>query len=338
MLGGMSAASIAGRGLASILVVTARRLSRGPRHAGWSFRYEVANEFLKRTMRAASRLDWPAQRRAWDALAAPGPALRGCRVERIEAGVPAAWITPQGTTPDAPVLLWFHGGSFAYGSVRTHGELIAAAAASSGARVLVPEYRLAPEHPFPAGLDDSLAAYRWLLASGVPAGGIVLAGDSSGGNLALATMLRARDVGLPLPAGAALVCPWVDLGDRTGSVQRNAAYDWADPWMFDAWAEAYLGDRDRRLPLASPVHADLRALPPLLLQVGGAEMNLDQVVRLADRARAAGVEVTLRVHEGMTHNWHALAAQIPGLGGGIAELGRFVRERVHQYRCDAAAT
>jgi len=205
--------------------------------------------------------------------------------------------------------------------------------AAAGARALVPEYRLAPEHPFPAAPDDSLAAYRWLLGSGLAARAVVLAGDSCGGNLALGAMLRARDEGLPLPAGAALVCPWVDLGDRTGSVQRNAAYDWADPWMFDAWAEAYLGDRDRRLPLASPIHADLHGLPPLLLQAGGAEMNLDQVVRLADRARAARVEVTLRVHEGMTHDWHALAAQIPGLAGGLAELGRFVRERTGSAEC-----
>jgi monoterpene epsilon-lactone hydrolase len=331
----MSRARAGATAVAAVASVAARRAARGPLHPGWSFRYEVANAFLKRTMRRIARLDWPGQRAAWDALAMEGPALRKCAREPAATGtgVKAEWIVSPGAGPAAPVLVWLHGGGFVYGSVRTHGEMIAAAAIAAGARALAPEYRLAPEHPFPAALDDALAAYRSVLSSGVPASRVVLAGDSSGGNLALAALVRARDEGLPLPAAGVLVCPWVDLEERAGSVVTNARYDWADPWMFDAWAEAYLGYRSRRLPLAAPIHADLQGLPPLLLQAGGAEMNRDQVLRLADRARAAGVDVTLRVHEAMTHDWHALAAQLPELGAGIEEIGAFVAER-----CGAAGS
>jgi epsilon-lactone hydrolase len=322
--------------LASLATVAARRARRGPRHPGWSWRFEIANEFLLRTMIRLARRPWPEQRHGWAALARPSPLLPRFRRDRVDAdGVLGEWFAPLEGPADAPVLLYLHGGGFVYGSIRTHEDLVLRLALASGARALALEYRLAPEHPFPAALEDAVRAYRWALRSGVAADRLVVAGDSSGGNLAVALLLSLRAAHEALPAGAALLCPWVDLEARGGSVESNAAFDWAEPWMFDTWVEAYLGGASPKDPLASPSRtASLSGLPPLLIQVGGAEMNRDQGCELAERARADGVDVTLEIHAGMTHLWHSLAAMMPELGparDAIESVGRFVQ------RCTARA-
>ena len=172
-------------------------------------------------------------------------------------------------------------------------------ARAAGARVLGLDYRLAPEHPFPAAVEDAVAGYRWLLAQGHPADRVVFAGDSAGGGLALAAMLYIKQEGLPLPAGAALLSPWVDLAAEDASIREHAHLDYASPkrGQLTLLSELYLAGADPQDPLASPIHGDLTGLPPLLIHAGGVEVLRRQVERLARRAKRAGVEVQLCVYD-----------------------------------------
>ena len=224
------------------------------------------------------------------------------------------------------VVLYLHGGAFMYGSERSHGELCARVALAARARLAFASYRLAPEHRFPAALDDAVAVYRSLLEGGVPASQVVVAGDSAGGNLALALLVALRNRKQQLPAGAVLISPCVDLTATGGSLERHEPYDWASPWMFERWATEYVGDADAADPLASPALADLHGLPPLLIPIGTKEMLYDQVLALADKARAAGVEVTLDPEPDRVHLWLALAEMFPEFQATFDRIGQFVRE------------
>lgn len=233
-------------------------------------------------------------------------------------------IRPCDGASSEAVIVYLHGGGFLYGSEKSHGELCARIVLAAGARLVFPLYRLAPEHPFPAALEDALSVYRALLAAGVLPSDIVAAGDSAGGNLALALLVKLRDQGEPLPAAAVLLSPWVDVTDRGGSMQQNERFDWASPWMFDRWQREYLAGKEPTDPLTSPGHADLRGLPPLLIQVGTAEMLFDQVSALARRAQEAGVDVTLAEYPDRVHLWHTLAPMFPEFQGSIDEVGKYV--------------
>jgi acetyl esterase/lipase len=236
----------------------------------------------------------------------------------------AAWIQPP-NADDSRVLLFLHGGGFVIGSHRTHRGLAGDLARAIGARALSVDYRLAPEHPFPAGLDDCLAAYRWLLEQGTSADSIVFAGDSAGANLALACLLTLRDSGIPLPRGACLFSPWVDLALAGDSFDSKAA---ADPRMtqqtLQTYAEAYLSGRNPRTPLASPLYANLSGLPPLLIQVGSDELLLDDATRLSTRAAHADVKVRLEAWPGMTHVWQAYAPMLAEGRQAIDDAGKFL--------------
>jgi acetyl esterase/lipase len=250
-------------------------------------------------------------------------------VDRTEAGGrPAEWVAAPGADP-ARVILYLHGGGYAIGSLNTHRDLASRLSRASGARALTVDYRLAPEHPHPAAVDDALAAYRWLLESaGVEARHVVVAGDSAGGGLSVATLLAARDAGLPLPAAGVCISPWVDLEGVGESMTTRAADDpivQRDGLL--RMAGWYLGGASPRTPLAAPLHADLAALPPLLVQVGTAETLLDDAARLATRAKDAGVDVTYEPWEDMIHVWHVFAAMLPEAEQAIARIGAFVRER-----------
>jgi acetyl esterase/lipase len=194
--------------------------------------------------------------------------------------------------------------------------------------VLIADYRLGPEHPFPAAVDDAVAAYRWMLAQHVDPASVVIAGDSAGGGLTAATLLALRDAGDALPAGGVLMSAWLDLTCESESMTSKAEQD---PVLsrdgLRSWADYYLDGTDANSPLASPVHADLAGLPPLLVQVGTAEVLLDDSVRLAERAKAAGVDVTLEQWEEMVHIWHAMAAFVPEGQQAIDRVGEWVRER-----------
>jgi acetyl esterase/lipase len=248
------------------------------------------------------------------------------RTEGSAGGVRAEWFEPSGSAGGGDgVVLFFHGGSFIYGSTVSHGEMIARLALATSAKVLALDYRLAPESPFPAALDDATAAYRWLLGQGIPPSRIVLAGDSAGGNLTVATLLSLRDQGTPLPAGAIPICPWVDLARTGGSLDANAAYDWGFPDDFQLWASTYAGPTPLTSPLVSPARADLSGLPPLHVLWGSREMLRDQVVDFCARARDAGVDVHADEYADMVHNWIVLHALTPEAERAYQAMGRFVR-------------
>lgn len=242
-------------------------------------------------------------------------------------GVSAEWSVAAGVD-EAKVVLYVHGGGYVMGSAGSHRDVTGRLSKAAGARVLSLNYRLAPEHPFPAPVDDAVAAYRWLLAQGISPGNIAVAGDSAGGGLAIATLLALRDAGEPLPAAGIGISPWVDMEGTGESMTTRAA---VDPVVQKegllGMAKLYLGDADPKNPLAAPLHADLAGLPPLLLQVGDAETLLDDSTRLAERARAAGVDVTLKVWDEMPHVWHLFAPILPEGRQAIDEIGSFFQAR-----------
>lgn len=227
------------------------------------------------------------------------PADVQCRAVSAN-GVPSEWIEP----PDAEsgTILYLHGGAYALNSVDSHREWIARLARATRTRALGINYRLAPEHPFPAALEDTLAAYEWLMDQGTDPARIHLAGDSAGGGLAAAALIALRDRGAPLPAGAILLSPWLDLTLSGASMQGKAK---ADPILsaqdLRKYAAYYAGDTDLADPLASPLFADLAGLPPLLIQVGTEEVLLDDALRFAQKAEEAGVHVTLGTWNGLFH-------------------------------------
>ena len=241
---------------------------------------------------------------------------------------PAEWLRPPRVRSDT-VVLYLHGGGYVIGSPRSHRHLAAAIARAAGARALSLDYRLAPEHPFPAALDDAVAAYQWLLGQGVTPGRVVLAGDSAGGGLTVAALIALRERGLPRPAAGVCISPWVDLACCGASYATKAA---TDPIVTrDGVAElahAYLGAGDPKTPLASPLYADLRQLPPLLVQVGSEEVLLDDARGLGERARAAGVDVTVEEWPAMIHVWHWFLPMLDEAERAIAVIGDFVRARV----------
>lgn len=253
----------------------------------------------------------------------------GTVVEKVTAGaVPGEWITTPGADAER-VILFLHGGGYCLGSCSSHRGLASLLSRAAGVRALIIDYRLAPEHPFPAGLEDAVAAYRWLLGRGVDPKHIAVAGDSAGGGLTLATLLSLRDAGDPLPAGAVLLSPWTDLALTGESLVTRAELDpvlgKASMLGMTRW---YIGDMDPRTPLASPLYAEMRGLPPLLVHVGDHEVLLDDAVRVATRARAAGVDVTLEVWDEMWHVFHATAPRVPEARQAVEKVGEFLRARL----------
>jgi monoterpene epsilon-lactone hydrolase len=257
------------------------------------------------------------------------PPLAGARIAAVDAGgVPAEWVQVAQAT-DAATLLFFHGGGYNICSPRTHRSVTTRLSQAVGCKVLAVDYRLAPEHPHPAAVDDAVAVYRWLLAQGIPPARMGIAGDSAGGGLTIAAMVRLRDEGTPLPAVAYLMSPWVDLAETGVSWESNKDLDpMLNRTQLGKMAHDYLAGRDPRTPLASPLYADLTDLPPLLVHVGTREVLLDDSRRLAERARAAGVAVTLGVWDGMIHGFHMFAGLVPEADEALAAGGRFLREHL----------
>lgn len=243
----------------------------------------------------------------------------------LAAGVRAEWTaTPNAVATRA--ILYVHGGGYVIGSLDSHRHAAAEIGRAAAARVLALDYRLAPEHPFPAPVEDTLAGYRHLLAQGFSPSQIALAGDSAGGGLVVAAMLAIRDAGLPQPACGWCISPWIDMESTGDSVTAKAA---EDPTVqkagLDFMARTYLAGADPRHPHASPLHADLAGLAPLLIQVGAAETLLDDAIRLAARAGTAHVAVTLEVWPEMIHVWHVMHPVLAAGRRAIANGGAFLR-------------
>ncbi len=265
------------------------------------------------------------QRAAMEASVGMSPVPPEVSASEVDAdGVAADWVKVDGAREDERVVLYLHGGAYVMGSRNTHRGLAGRIAVAAGANVLLPEYRLAPEHPFPAAVDDAVACWRWLLAQGHAPGRLAIAGDSAGGGLALATLLALRAAGERLPACAVAMSPWTDL-EGTGPTAEPGAVD--DPMMtpesLRASGRDYAGENLCH-PLAAPLHGDLAGLPPLLLQVGTREVLMSDSTRFADKARAAGVEVTLEVEEGLIHVWQMFAG-VPEAESAIARIGAFIQ-------------
>jgi len=264
------------------------------------------------------------RRAATNSVAAQPPA--GTTVETADAGgVPGEWVVAAGV-PAGRVLLYLHGGAYQLGSPATLRHVIALISAAARVQVLSIDYRLAPEHPFPAAVDDALTAYRFLLGTGADPAAVAIAGDSAGGGLALATLVALRDAGDRLPAAAIAMSPWTDLALTGDSLRTRADVDvMIRPAGMTETAATYLAGADPRHPYASPLYADLHGLPPILIHVGDAEVILDDSTRFAAKARAAGVDVTLDVWPEMPHVWHAFAGLLPESDEAIRRIGAWLQ-------------
>ncbi len=237
----------------------------------------------------------------------------------------AEWMVAQGGEAGR-VVLYLHGGSFISGSPETHRSMVGMLAETFTGRCLSLDYRLAPEHPFPAQVQDAQQAYEWLLAQGIPADNLVLAGDSAGGTLTMMLLLALRDAGLPLPAGAVLICPATDLSFSGETIVTNAKHDLLlNPVTVQQEVALFLGGRDPRHPSVSPLFADLHGLPPLYIQAGGHDILLSDSTRLAEKLKQAGVPVVLEVEPQGQHDYQFAAPVVPEARHALERIGQFIQ-------------
>ncbi len=289
-------------------------------------RRELRRAMRRRTdlagLRAATALPWYEAKltEGWRLRIAQPPEMPGEWIERES----TSGVSAHGATPLA--LLHLHGGGYMFCTAHTYRPLATHLAAAVDATVFTPDYRLAPEHKFPAQIEDGVSAYRLLLARGFPPARVVVTGDSAGGGLAVATLLRLRELGDPMPACVVLFSPWVDLTATAPSLKTNNG---RDPSLVGEnvgkGLHLYLGTVARDDPRASPYHADLAGLPPLLIQVGDIEVLLDDATRFAAKASAAGVAVDCRVWKGVPHVWQNFAPVMPEARAAIAEVAAFIK-------------
>lgn len=288
------------------------------------------------------RRDWGREqrlaRRARRVFGVPAPVralvVREVAIEPIATDtLRGEWLRPRSAAAAAqhtPVIMYIHGGGYVACSAATHRPITAALARLSGYPVCSINYRLAPEHRYPAALDDAVAAYRTLLDQNIPPSSIALAGDSAGGGLVLGVLLRARASGLPLPACAAGLSPWTDLVGTGASAQgNNGKCAMFRPENLEAFATAYLAGASPRDPLVSPVFAEMNGLPPLLFQVGSTELLLDDARRVHERVVQAGGRSRLTVYDDVPHCWQMLAGVVPEADAALQEIATFVREHLH---------
>jgi monoterpene epsilon-lactone hydrolase len=260
------------------------------------------------------------------------PKLRvpqGWRIRETATPLKGEWIEPEngaGKPPAGRTILYLHGGGYYFCSPETHRPITVTLAREAAARVFAPDYRLAPEHRFPAAVEDAVASYRGLLAGGTRAQRIVIAGDSAGGGLALATLIALRDAGEPLPAGAVLFSPWTDLAATGASITRNDKSDVMFHGRRIAQAgKIYLGDTPATTPRASPLYAELRGLPPLFVQASDSEVLLDDSTRLVEKAGRVGIAVSFRAWHNLPHVWQIFAGFLPEARAALAESAEFIR-------------
>lgn len=251
--------------------------------------------------------------------------------EDIDAdGVPSMWCNPPAGGASDRVVLYTHGGGFVVGSRHTHRKLAGHLAKAIGCRVLVVDYRRAPEHPFPAQLDDCVRVYRWLLAQGIEPGHIATCGDSAGGNLSISIALKLRDDGDPLPAALMPISPWLDMEHKGETLQTNAATDaLVQQSVLEGMSGMFLGpDGSPTDPLANPLYADPAGLPPIFMVAGGAETLVDNATRFETNAKRAGVEVRVDIEDGMQHVYPFLAGRAPEGDKSITNFAEWVRPKL----------
>ncbi len=277
-------------------------------------------------MGANPEMGLPEMRDLFEEWHLPTAEPEGVTYGEVDAGgVPSVWVTPIGCATDR-VIVFTHGGGYVVGSRHTHRKVAGHLALAAGCRALVIDYRLAPENPHPAPVEDAVKVYRWLLDQGIQAGHIATCGDSAGGGLCTSMVLKARDEGLPLPAAIMPLSPWYDMEGKGASIDGNAATDaLVKREILMGMAATFLGPASPTDPLANPLHANLSGLPPMLIQVGGDEALLDDSLRFAEQAKTAGVDVTVEVYPEMQHVFHFLAGRAPEADEAVAKLGAFVK-------------
>ncbi len=321
--------------LLAVLGAALRRMLRGPTVPGWDWETELKRAALRAFALASAHPANRAARRRLEARFDPRlpKDLRGnveVHRERLGGRPAERHVRVVGDLADRATILYLHGGGYVTGSPATHRRFVARLVWETHTSAFVPDYRLAPAHRFPAAVDDAEAAYRDLIGRSVAPEEIVVAGDSAGGGLAVALLLRIRDEDLPPPAGAILFSPYTDLEHGGSTIRRNHRFDYlplVEPIRPNL---EYLGDADPHHPLASPIHADLTGLPPLLVFAGGREMILDDSVRLVERARDAAVDVTFHVEDDMFHVWPALLPRHPATARTLAVCAEWVEQVVQK--------
>jgi len=267
-------------------------------------------------------------RKGMDQLGMMGKPPKDMKNIPVTAGnVSAEWIT----TPNSEkqkVILYLHGGGYVAGSIATYRDLAARISMISKARILILEYRLAPEYPFPSSIEDAVSAYKWLLSTEkIEPKNIIIAGDSAGGGLTLATLIKLRDEEIPIPIAAVCLSPWTDLAGTGGSLRNNTKIDpFISREFWEISSRNYLGTTDPKNPLASPLYAELKGFPPIFIQVGTSEVLLDDSIRFAERAKTAGVDVRLKIWKDMIHIFAIFAALAPESRQAIEEIGEFIQE------------
>lgn len=274
--------------------------------------------------------DIATQRAQLDAMSGFFPPVEGFEATPATVGgIAGEWVRGKLVRRNDAALLYLHGGGYVIGSAKSHRHMLGPLSGDSGLPIFSVDYRLAPEHPFPAALDDAVLAYKGLLDSGIAPANLAIAGDSAGGGLTVATLVAIRERGLPLPACAVPISPWVDLALGGESYRSRAK---RDPIVtresIDQMAAAYLAGADARTPLASPIYADLKGLPPLLIQVGTEEALYDDALALKARAEAAGVDVTFESWGGMIHVWHFFHPILSEGRDALARIGAYLKARI----------
>jgi monoterpene epsilon-lactone hydrolase len=299
-----------------------------PKKASWTA--ELIRLAVGPLLRGGSPVSRPgaavrAELRGYERWILPPP-RRTRTAETVLGGVPASVIRADGAGAERQIL-FLHGGGYAAGAPALYRHITWRFAEASGARVVAPDYRLAPEHPFPAALDDALAVWRACVTDGVEAHRCAFVGDSAGGGLALALALKLRDLGEPLPGAIVAISPWTDLAITGTSAHPGASDPMLSADDLGPIAGQYLAGADARTPYASPLYGDPKGLPPTLVQVGSDEILFDDSARMAERMRKAGCDVTLEVWPRMPHVWHAFAPLLPEARQAIARVGDFIREK-----------
>jgi len=285
----------------------------------------ISSRFIQRI--DVRKADVNRMRRRLDTLGRLGKTARGVSIEEVKfCGFRSEWLRPKSARP-GKLLLYLHGGAYVLGSCRSHRHMVSHIARAAGIDVLLPEYRLAPEHRFPAAIDDVVTIYRKLLDDGYVPENIVVAGDSAGGGLAVAAMLSLRHAGLPLPAANVLLSPFLDATASGESTESRAD---RDPWFHAAdvgvVVDYYCGRDEVRNPLMSPVFANVAGLPPAYIQVGDDEILLSDSTRYADMLRAAGIDAEVEIWPEMWHVWQLFVGKMPESRKAIDGIGKFIRK------------
>jgi monoterpene epsilon-lactone hydrolase len=306
--------------------VSARRAAKGPKLPGWNFAFEFSTRLLKNKLQAAFKMDIAAARQYLDAAVIESPS----RSQIVETDfqnqtVRGTWFTPRIGTPRT-TLLYFHGGGYSFYPKTAYASFIAQITLASQCKTFALDYRLAPEYKYPAQLQDAFAAYRWLLDQRTNPEHLVIAGDSAGGNLAIALLLSARSAGLPLPSLAVGLSPAIEFDRIRPSIVDNEEFDWLDIRMLARFASWFCNPELLSDPLVSPIHADLRNLPPIYIQAGRREVMFDSIVAFSEHAKAQKANVTLDLWDDMNHCFQCFADYAPQSHDALTRIGSLIQQ------------